>query len=156
VTGNATVGAMTARSEPFRYGPVDFYLVGLSGDRPEPGTIAALRSLLDTGLVRLLDLVVISRSLDDAVTTTELETDAEKIGLGALAAAGIAGEEDIEDFAELVEPGTSAVLAVIEAVYQRELASSVAASGGTLLAHERVAAPIVNALMDVESPVKGP
>ncbi len=146
---------MTAHAAAFRYGPVDFYLVGLAGDRPEPGTIAALRSLLDTGLVRLLDLLVISRADDGSVTTTELEADSEAIGLGALAAAGIAGEEDIDDFAALVEPGTSAALAVIEAVYQRELASSVAASGGRLLAHERVAAPIVNALMDAESPLEG-
>lgn len=142
---------MTDPTSSYRYGPVDFYLVGLAGDRPAPGTIDALRSLLDSGLVRLLDLLIITRAEDGTLSTTELEDDAESIGVGPLAAAGIAGEEDVEEFAGLVEPGTSAVLAVIEAVYQRELAASVASSGGTLLAYERVSAPVVNALMDIES-----
>ena len=145
---------MIQRPSEFRYGPVDFYLVGLAGERPEPETIAALKSLIDTGLVNLLDLVVISRDADGAVTTIELEDDAESIGLGPLGAAGIAGDEDIEEFADLVEAGSSAVLAVIEVAYQRELAATVAAAGGTLLAYERVAAPVVNALMDAESPLE--
>lgn len=146
---------MNQSSSAYRYGPVDFYLVSLAGERPEPETIAALRSLIDTGLVNLLDLVIISRDADGTVTTIELEDDAETIGVGPLGAAGIAGDEDIEDFADLVEPGSSAVLAVIEVAYQRELAASVASSGGTLLAYERVAAPVVNALMDAESLLEG-
>ncbi len=132
----------------YRFGPVDFYLVGLAGDRPAPGTIDALKGLIDSGLVRLLDLIIISRDADGNVSTTELENEVESIGVGPLGAAGIAGQEDIDEFAGLVESGSSAVLAVLEMTYQRDLAASVAAAGGTLLGYERVAAPVVNALVD--------
>src|SRR5690606_40144642 len=37
----------------FTFGPVEFYLVGLDGDRPSPAVISALTELIDAGLVRL-------------------------------------------------------------------------------------------------------
>ena len=46
----------------FRYGPVELYLVGFDGDRPSPDTISALAELLEGGLVRLLDFVIVSKS----------------------------------------------------------------------------------------------
>ncbi len=48
----------------FRYGPVELYLIGFDGPRPDAGTAAALMELVDGGLVRLLDLVVLTKDLD--------------------------------------------------------------------------------------------
>jgi len=134
----------------YRYGPVEFYLVGLQDERPDAATITALTDLVASGLVRLLDFVLVSKSEDGEVTVTEVEQDAEGFGIevAALGAAGIAGEEDIAEFAELVPAGAAALLVVLELVYQRELASKVAASGAVLLGYDRVPAPVVNALMD--------
>ena len=33
----------------FRYGPVELYLVGFEGERPDAGTLAALSDLLESG-----------------------------------------------------------------------------------------------------------
>ena len=46
----------------FRYGPVELYLVGFEGDRPSPDTAAALAELVEGGLVRLLDFVIVSKA----------------------------------------------------------------------------------------------
>jgi uncharacterized membrane protein len=134
----------------FRYGPVEFYLVGFEGERPDPATIGALTDLLDTGLVRLLDFLIVSKSEDGEVSVTEVEDESDRYGFGGteLSASGIAGDEDIEEFAELVPPGGSAALVVFELTYQRELASKVAASGAVVLGYDRVPAPVVNALLD--------
>ena len=103
----------------FRYGPVELYLVGVEGERPDAGTMAALSDLLESGLMRLLDLVLISKSDDGDITVTEVEADEFALELHEV---GIAGEEDIAELAELVPPGGSALLVALELSYARELA----------------------------------
>jgi hypothetical protein len=136
----------------FRYGPVELYLVGFEGERPSPGVFSALADLIEGGLVRLLDLVIISKSENGDLDIVEIEDEDDNFGLGdlELAALGLAGSEDIEEFAELIPPGASAVLLALELLYARHLASKVAASGGVVLRTERIPAPIVNAIIDAE------
>lgn len=134
----------------FTFGPVEFYLVGLDGDRPSPAVISALTELIDAGLVRLLDFVLISKSVDGDVTVTEVEEQAAEFGLGDvdLDAIGITGDEDIEEFAAHLEPGTTAALVALEMAWAKRLAEKVAASGAEVLAVERIPAPVVNGLVD--------
>jgi uncharacterized membrane protein len=132
----------------FRFGPVELYLVGFEGDRPAPGVIASLTELIESGLVRLLDFVIVAKSDDGDVTVTEV--DEEDFGFGGIeiAATGIAGDEDIDELAELIPPGASAALVALELVFARTLAAKLAASGGVVLRTERIPAPIVNAVLD--------
>lgn len=130
----------------FRYGPVELYLVGFEGERPDAGTVAALAELLEGGLIRLLDLVVISKDADGDVTVTEIEDDDFPLDLHEI---GIVGDEDVAELAELVPPGGSAVLAALELAYARRLAESIVASGAVVLSMERIPAPIVNAVIDL-------
>ena len=134
----------------FRYGPVELYLVGFEGERPDPGVIQALVELLEGGLVRLLDFVIIARGEDGEVTVTEIEDQTEEYGFGSveLEAIGIAGDEDIAEFAELIPPGAAAALVALELSYARTLADRLDASGGVVLRSERIPAPIVNAIVD--------
>lgn len=138
----------------FRYGPVELYLIGFEGERPDPSVMEALVEQVDSGHLRLLDFVLISKSESGEITVIEVEEDSADYGLGdiVLDEIGIAGEEDVEELAELIPAGTSAALIAIELSYQRKLASKLAASGGVVLSTERIPAPIVNAIVDaVES-----
>ncbi|QLQ11030.1 MAG: hypothetical protein HZY75_12510 [Nocardioidaceae bacterium] len=134
----------------FTFGPVEFYLVGLEGDRPSSGVLDALGELIEAGTVRLLDFVVISKSEDGEVTAVEIEDQAEEYGLGGveLGAIGLAGEEDIAEFASLVPAGRAAALVVLELAWAKRLAEKLAGSGGEVLAVERIPAPVVNGLVD--------
>lgn len=134
----------------FRYGPVELYLVGFEGDRPDPGVISALVEQLESGLVRLLDFVIVSKAADGEITVTEIEDETDEYGFGGieLAEIGLAGDEDIEELAELIEPGASAALVTLELLYARKLSSRLAASGGVVLSAERIPAPVVNAILD--------
>ena len=134
----------------FKYGPVELYLVGFEGERPSPGVFGALADLIEAGLVRLLDFVIISKSEDGDLDVIEIEDEDDDFGLGdlELAARGSRASEDIDEFAELIPPGASAALVVLELLYARHLASKVAASGGVVLRSERIPAPIVNAVFD--------
>ncbi|MGS0560729.1 DUF6325 family protein [Microbacterium aurugineum] len=135
----------------FRFGPAEFYLVGFEGERPDPATFRALNDLVDSGVVRLLDFVVLSKSASGEVEIVELDADDGDLGLDDFQpiAAGLAGEEDVEALAAALEPGQSAAVVVLELAFARALAQSLAAAGGQVLRSERVPAPVVNAMMDI-------
>ncbi|WP_221586315.1 DUF6325 family protein [Microbacterium sp. G2-8] len=132
----------------FRYGPVELYLVGFEGEGPDPQTLGALGELLESGLVRLLDFIILSRSEGGDLTVVEVEGGAGFDEI-EIVSAGIVGEEDIADFAEQIAPGTSAGLLALELTFERTLAQSLASGGGEVLRSERVPAPVVNALLDL-------
>ncbi|MCK8466370.1 DUF6325 family protein [Microbacterium aurugineum] len=135
----------------FRFGPAEFYLVGFEGERPDPATFRALTDLIDSGVVRLLDFVVLSKSASGEVEIVELDDDDGDLGLDDFQpiAAGLAGEEDVEALAAALDPGQSAAVVVLELTFARALAQSLAAAGGQVLRSERVPAPVVNAMMDI-------
>ncbi|MHC9045025.1 DUF6325 family protein [Microbacterium saperdae] len=135
----------------FRFGPAEFYLVGFEGESPDPATFHALRDLIDRDIVRLLDFVILTKSDDGVVELRELAPDGGPLRMGEVMpiAAGLAGEEDTDALAELVPPGRSAAVVVLELAYARELAQNLAAAGGQVLRSERVPAPVVNAVMDI-------
>lgn len=130
----------------FQYGPVELYLVGFEGEAPDPGVIDALGDLVGTGVIRVLDFVLVSKSEDGDVTIAEVEDEDFAIDLHE---AGIAAEEDILTLAEIVPPGASAVVVALELVFARTLAERLAASGATMLSAERIPAPVVNAVMEL-------
>lgn len=132
----------------FRYGPVELFLLGLEGDRPDPRLIGELAELVDDGILRVLDFVVISKSESGDVSIVEIADDDDDYAALDLVLSGITGEEDIAELAALVPEGGSAAVVALELVYARRLASSLAASGGVVLSSERIPAPVVNALVD--------
>jgi Family of unknown function (DUF6325) len=133
----------------FEYGPVDLYLIGFPGERPSPEVVSAIRALLDAGTVRLLDMLFVSRSVDGELTVLELEQVGEKFGFSGLVLdeVGLASTEDIDEFAEAVEPGESAALLVVELVWAKQFATALFAGGGRVLHTESIPADAVNELL---------
>ena len=133
----------------FRFGPVEFYLVAFDGDRPDPSTFGALTDLVSKGVVRVLDFVLVTRTAEGDLDILEVEEDDGSAVLDGLEpiVAGLASEDDVR--AEVVPPGRSAAVVVLELLFARTLAQDVAAAGGQVLRSERVPAPVVNAVMDI-------
>ena len=132
----------------FRYGPVELFLLGLEDERPDPAFIASLVELVESGIVRILDFVLVSKSESGEVSVDEIEEDSADYGALDLVLSGITGDEDIEALGDLVPAGGSAAVVAIELLYARKLADSLASTGGVVLSAERIPAPIVNALVD--------
>ena len=105
-----------------------------------PDRTGALAKLINGGLVRILDLVVISKGesgeigvfefdqLDELAPFSDLEGD---VG-------GILGQEDIDYAAASLEPGSSLGLLVWEDLWAAPFAAAVRESGGVLLEGGRV------------------
>lgn len=133
----------------FEYGPVELYLVGFEGDRPDDATLAAIGELIEGGEIRLIDLLVISRGEDGTVSFTDWEDVSEEYGFGTveLEVVGLVADEDVQELAQGIPPGTSGALLAIELLWAKRLASKFAASGGVVLQTERIPAPVVNAVL---------
>ena len=131
----------------FEYGPVEIFLIGFDGERPGPDVVNAIVELVNSGVVRLLDLLFVTRSYETGdVVVLEIDEVADEYGLPEfeLLEVGIAGEEDVADFAEDLAPGTSAALLVVEHAWARNFAEAMFNAGGSVLRTERIPAPVVN------------
>lgn len=132
----------------FDYGPVEIILLGFDGERPGPAILDAIRNVVEAGTVRVLDVVFVTRGLDDGLSVMEID----ELGLGEafrpgeLDSIGLAGTDDIEELAENVPPGTSAALLVVEMLWAKQLAEELYDAGGMVLRTERIPAPVVNAV----------
>lgn len=133
----------------FEYGPAEFIVARFDGDRPSPGVVQAILDLIESGTVRLLDLLFVTRRKDGGVDIVELEEIGDEIGMAdvTLGASGLAGDEDVEEIAELIEPGSSGAILIIEHTWAKDLASRFFQAGGVVLHSERIPAPVVNAVV---------
>ena len=128
------------------YGPVDIYVVSFEGDRPDDATLSALGELMLGDEIRLLDLLIVARGDDGTVTVREYEEFRDDFGFTVveLEASGVIGDEDIDELAEAIPPGTAGAVMAIELLWAKRLASAFAASGGEVLQVERIPATVVN------------
>ena len=137
-------------------GPVDYLVVEFPSDKANfSGEMAAeLKSLVDRELVRVLDLVIMSKDLDGAVAVDELhEVDESDLGqLRALEAdlAMVLAEEDLEEIGKVLEPGNVAAVLVYENSWAAPFASSVRRAGGTLVADGRIHTQALLAAIEAE------
>ena len=122
-------------------GPVDWIVVQF----PEPkftGEIAPiLKDLVDRELVRVLDLLFLTRDLDGGFEVFE-STDMDPSDIGDLRAyeaelAMVLSEQDVNDVVETIEPGSSAAVLVWENRWAAPFGSAVRRAGGQLAASGR-------------------
>lgn len=131
----------------WEFGPVELVLAAFEGEDPDPGVIDAILDLVEGGLVRLIDLLHVSRDEHGGIHYVEVDEKGIELGSVELAAAGLASHEDIEELAAGMPPGTSALLLVVELVWAKQLASRVAQAGGFVVDSVRIPAPVVNAVV---------
>jgi hypothetical protein len=137
-------------------GPVDYLVVEFPADKANfSGEMAAeLTALVDRQLVRVLDLVIMSKDLDGAVTVDELH-DVDESNLGQLRAleadlAMLLAEEDLEAIGKVLEPGNIAAVLVYENSWAGPFASAVRRSGGQLVADGRIHTQALLAAIEAE------
>ncbi|MGH9280272.1 MAG: DUF6325 family protein [Acidimicrobiales bacterium] len=123
-------------------GPVDYIVVEFPGSRFNGDVLPALRDLVDNGVVRVLDLLVIRKDEGgefEAFEVSDLPDD--EVGdLRAVetALAMLISEDDVAAVAAAMEPGSTAGLLVWENVWAIPFVSACRKSGGQLIAGGRI------------------
>jgi len=97
--------------------------------------------------VTVLDLVFVSKGADGTVRAVEIQEDADDafgFGVVDLDVTGLTSSDDLDAVGEMLEPGTSAAVIVVEHTWARGFASAVMGAGGRVLMNERIPATVVN------------
>lgn len=123
-------------------GPVDYLVVEFPGSNFNGEIMPELVSLVERGIVRVLDLVLIKKEEDGSFDAFEFD-DIEDGVLGDLRElerelADVLSAEDVASVAEALEPGSTAGLLVYENLWAAPFASAVRRSGGQLVADGRI------------------
>ena len=123
-------------------GPIDYVVVEFpAGTSNFSGAMAAeLAALAEAELIRVLDLMILTKDQDGNIEVLEVE-DLEGTGeLGSIEAdlAEILAFEDVENLAAAMEPGSTAGVLIWENTWAAPFAVAARQSGGQLIASGRI------------------
>jgi hypothetical protein len=125
-------------------GPIDYVVIEFPAGKADfSGAMAEkLKELVEAGIVRVLDLLIITKDDDGVVDAFELhEFDNEDAGALRELGGGfteLLSEEDVGHIAAALEPGTVAAALVWENSWAAPFGASVRHSGGQLVASGRI------------------
>ncbi|MFI6063130.1 DUF6325 family protein [Streptomyces sp. NPDC051286] len=130
-------------------GPVEYVVVAFPGSHFTGAIAPALAEVVASKAVRILDLTFVYRAEDGTLDMVELE-DLDPDDLVSFepvegVVSGLLNSEDIHALGESVPRGSSAALIVWEDLWALPLTEAVRASGGQLVAHERIPADVAEA-----------
>jgi len=134
-------------------GPVDYVVVEFpAGASNFTGEMAEeLVRLVNSGTIRLIDVLILTKNEDGTVDAMEL-SDIEELGeLQALEAqlAELLAEDDVENLAAAMDPGSTAGVLIWENLWAAPFAAAARRSGGQLIATGRI--PIQAIIASIEA-----
>lgn len=133
-------------------GPVEYIIVGFPGNKFTGEIAPELIDLVESGTIRILDLIFVGKDVDGSVVTFEIDEMDAQAGFGALDTdiGGLISSEDIEHAAEVLEPNSSAALLVWEDLWATRFTEAVQRSDGVLLEGARIPHELIaSALADL-------
>lgn len=132
-------------------GPIEILVVGFPGNQFTGEVAPALAELVETGLIRVIDLVFVAKDSDGSVVGVELSDLDETISAAyqphVEEPSGLLSEEDIQDLGAELEPNSSAAILVFENVWATKFRDAVLNSGGQLVSSIRIPKEVVDAVV---------
>jgi Family of unknown function (DUF6325) len=131
-------------------GPVEYVILGFPGNKFTGQIVPELAKLIDSGLIRLIDLTFISKDSAGEVEVVEYDAVEELAAFAGLDAevGGILTGEDIAHAALSLEPNTSAALLIWEDTWAAPFAAAVRNASGVILEGARIPREIIEQAMD--------
>lgn len=140
---------MTSASD--HLGLIDYAVIEFQNNVISDEVSTEIAALVAEGTVRILDLAVIRKADDGSVTVAEYQEVEELSSLHSLGdfVARVVAAEDLELTAEILQPGTAALLVVWENIWTLQLAHAIRTSGGQMVAAGRIPTDEVIAALEV-------
>ena len=117
-------------------GPLEFVVIGLQDDRFRSSILPELNAIQQNGLIRVVDLLFVSKNADGAIQVQEVSevSEEEQPAYTALAEnlAGLLTTRDVEQLAREIPTASSAIVVLLEHAWTLGLAEAVRRAGGVL------------------------
>jgi|SRR5664279_684509 uncharacterized membrane protein len=144
---------MTDASSLDELGPVDYVVVEFpAGQSNFTGEmVEELLALVDSGTIRLIDALILTKDADGAVEAMELSDVGDLGALQALEAqlAELLAEDDVAHLAAAMDPGSTAGVLIWENLWAARFGAAARRSGGQLIANGRI--PIQAIIASIEA-----
>jgi hypothetical protein len=131
-------------------GPLEYTVIGFEGNRFNGEIAQELHEVVAKGIVRIVDLVFITKDIDGQVTAIELDDkdDPRFAGFAPLLVGlqGLLTPEDVTEIGEMLPVDTSALTVLFEHRWAVQLKEAMAAAGGFLVTRTTIAPEILEEL----------
>ena len=135
-------------------GSVDWIVVEFPGSKFNGEIAPAIQDLVDKGLIRILDLLIIKKEDDGEFEVFEMgDLDDSEIGelrRDEAELAMVLSEQDVTDLAVTIEPGSSAAVLVWENVWAAPVGAAIRHAGGQLVASGRIPTQAILAVIEAD------
>jgi uncharacterized membrane protein len=130
-------------------GSVEYIIIEFPSNHIGAEIVPELAKLIESGTVRIIDLVFVLKDPEGKVTTFEFDQLEELAPFATLAGevGGFVNSEDIDYAADALEPGSSAVLIVWEDTWANGLYEAVRGAQGVMLEGARIPAQLIDAAL---------
>jgi hypothetical protein len=131
-------------------GPVDVVIIGFPGNKFSGQIAPAIVDLVNSGTIRVVDLLFVMKDESGTITTIE----AGDLGEGLegflsidVMQAGALNEEDADEVADDLPLNSAALLVAFENTWAANFVQAVAAADGFVIDQIRIPVDVVNALV---------
>lgn len=130
-------------------GPVEMLVVEFPGEVPGAKFAPEIRRLVSQQIVRIIDILVVRKSLTGEISTHELSEFEGNEHFEALDTAiqsvdGLIANADVEQLAEALTPGATAVALLFEHLWAVNARRAMEEAGGAVVLMERIPGPVVD------------
>jgi hypothetical protein len=132
-------------------GPIDYIVLEWPDGQPTGEAAPLILDLVDRGIIRILDIAFLAKDETGASAAVELGAlNGDTAGWSEFegASSGLIGQEDLDQAAEILEPGTFAAVLVWENLWAAPIAVAIRRGGGQLVASGRIPIQAVLASLD--------
>jgi uncharacterized membrane protein len=139
-------------------GPVEFMVVAFPGNKFTGEITPALKELVNSGTIRIIDLAFVTKDADGNVAAMELEDLDSDVGQAFQAIEAVIGElvnqDDLMAVGKSLEPDSSAALLVWEDTWATKFVQALANAGAVVLDLQRVPRDVIDAALEYSALVK--
>jgi hypothetical protein len=133
-------------------GPIEILVFGFPGNRFTGGILPELERLVEADTISIVDALLIRKDEDGTVSLIEIEElDANEDAAALKTFLGdsldLLSDEDAEEFADALAPGSSAAILAFEHTWFKPLRDELVDSGGILIANMRIPGMVVEEVM---------
>jgi hypothetical protein len=122
-------------------GPIDYVVLEWPGRQPNGEVVPLLIDLVERGIIRILDIALMVKGEDGSVAAVDLAgANGDSGGFDAFdgASTGLISQEDLDEAAGVLAPGTCAAVLVWENRWAAPVAVALRRNGGQLVASGRI------------------
>src|SRR4029079_2562169 len=132
-------------------GPIEMLAVKFPGNRFTGEIAPALADLVETGTIRLIDILFVRKDADRLVEVTEIsELDDDTYAAFDLVTSdleGLMSEDDGQRMSELLEPNSSAAVMVFENPWATRFTEAMRHADGEVVFIERIPRVVIDEMM---------